>query len=57
MDLNFPVSQAFWAEIAALAAAVLALDAVLPARTADRTSSAAETAEFASAVCQETSRD
>jgi hypothetical protein len=56
MDLNFLVSQTFWAEIAALEAAAFALDAVLPARTAERTSSAAETAEFASAVCQETSK-
>jgi len=55
IDLNFPVSQAFCAKVAALAAAMLALEAVLAARTADLTSSAAETAELASAACQETS--
>lgn len=55
MDAKRPVSQAFWAANAAELAAALAFDAVRDARTADRTSSDAATAELASEVCQETS--
>ena len=51
-ELNFPDSQAFCATKAAELAAAFALPAVLAARTHDRTSSAADTAELAKEVCQ-----
>jgi len=52
---NSPFSQVDCAEKAAELAAALALAAVRETRTAERTSSAAATAEFASAVCHERS--
>ena len=52
---KFPASQAFSAAKAAESAAAFALDAVRAARTVDLTSSAAETAAPARAVCQDMS--
>jgi hypothetical protein len=53
---NFPLSHTDCAILNALEAANFALPAVRAARTVDRTSSAAETAECARAVCQDISK-
>ena len=57
MLVNFPFSHTDCAILDALEAANFALPAVRAARTVDRTSSAAETAECAKAVCQDISKN